>query len=83
MCIASSEIIFIKLPLNPDVIQIEFLESGVNKFGFLLVIALLAIEFGAMNFAYANKTKNSFSAFTRITNPIQTDSLGNVIFKPY
>ena len=53
-----------------------------NKFGFLLVIALLAIEFGAMNFAYANKTKNSFSAFTRITNPIQTDSLGNVIFKP-
>jgi len=58
------------------------LEDSLSKFGFLLVIALLAIEFGAMNFAYANKTKNSFSAFTRITNPIQTDSLGNVIFKP-
>ena len=53
-----------------------------SKFGYLLVIAILAVEFGAMNFAYANKTKNSFSAFTRITNPIQIDTLGNVIFKP-
>ena len=62
--------------------QISFWEISVSKFGFLLVIAILAIELGAMNFAYANKTKNSFSALTRITNPIQTDTLGNVIFKP-
>lgn len=53
-----------------------------SKFGFFLVIAILAIEIGAMNFAYANKTKNGFSAFIRITNPIHTDTLGNVIYKP-
>jgi hypothetical protein len=54
----------------------------VHKIGFLLVAAIVLIEFGAMNFALANKTTNSFSAFIRINNPAQTDILGNIIYKP-
>jgi hypothetical protein len=57
-------------------------KDSVSKFAFLLVMVLLAVEFFAINFAYTNKTKNSYSALTRITSPNLTDSLGNVIFKP-
>jgi len=54
----------------------------VSRFGYFLVIVLVTAELGAMNYAFANKTKNSFSATTRITSSVQTDSLGNVIYKP-
>jgi hypothetical protein len=34
-----------------------------------------------MNFALANKTRNSFNTSHRIAKPVHTDHLGNVIYK--
>jgi hypothetical protein len=57
-----------------------FREQIMHKIGFLLVAALVFIELSAMNFALANKTTASFSAFVRINNHMHTDILGNIIF---
>lgn len=52
-----------------------------SKFGFFLAIALVAIELTAMRYALANKTQPNFSVLTRKSHPLQTDTLGNVIYQ--
>lgn len=58
-----------------------FQEIRVSKFGYFIVIAIVVLEVGAMNFALANKTRTSFNTSHRIANPVHMDHLGNVIYK--